>query len=89
MYNAFYRKPGALFWRKIKNVTGDSSFFFNGRDGTQHVQPLRVLTLADNTRIELPMTVIVKFSAERFEEIRAQMSKESGQNIDAGVKRKK
>lgn len=89
MYAVSYKKPGALFWRKIKNVIGDGTYYFEDRNRDQKPMPLRWIQLSDQTRIELPMTVLMKFSPARFEEIREQMSKEAGQQVDAGGKKRK
>jgi len=82
VYTVKFKKPGALFWRKIKNVAGDTVM----RDDTPKIgtnQPfnVRVLFLSDKTRIEIPMSYIIKFSKERHFDIKEQMEKESGQRI--------
>lgn len=61
-YTVFYRFPIWPFWRKFKNVTGD----FQQYDQHMNAIPgVRVLTLAGGSRIELPTSLIIKFSPER------------------------
>lgn len=67
LYSVSYKKPGALFWKTIKNVEGDLMLADDRPGGSNHALPVRVLILADKTRIELPMNgVIIKFSPQRF-----------------------
>lgn len=76
-YTVYYKKPGALFWHKVKNVEGDTTL----ESEKGHVSPMRVLLLSDKTRLEVPMTCLVKFSKERFFDIQANMEREAGQKI--------
>ncbi len=64
-----YKLPNGWFWRKIKNVEGDSVVPENGN---------RVLFLADKTRIELPQEAALSFSPARFEMIKEKMAQETG-----------
>ena len=79
-YTAFYKNPGGFFsrWRKVKKVVGDTII------ETEKGQPLpvRVLFLEDKSRLEVPMSCMIKFSRERFLEIQAKMSREAGQKIE-------
>lgn len=81
-YTVWYKFPREIRWHKIKHVVGDTVM----RDDTPEVgtnQPfnVRVLFLSDKTRIEIPMSYIIKFSKERHFDIKGQMEKESGQTI--------
>ena len=43
--------------------------------------PVRVLYLSDNTRIELPMSCVITFSPSRFEGVRNNAEKTTGQKL--------
>jgi len=79
-YEVYYKKPGGFIWHKVKNVEADTII------ETDNGQALavRVLFLADKTRLEIPMTCLIKFSKERFYDIQNNMESETGQKI--GVK---
>lgn len=77
VYTVYYKKPNGLIWHRIKNVEGDTIF----EDSKGKTMPIRVLFLADKTRIEIPMTFLMKFSKERFFDVQEKMAKESGQEI--------
>lgn len=76
-YTVYYKKPGGFFWHKIKDVEGDTTL----ESEKGNVSPMRVLLLSDKTRLEVPMTCLIKFSKERFFDIQADMEKEAGQAI--------
>jgi len=76
-YTVYYKKPGGFLWHKIKNVEGDTII---DTDKGQAL-PVRVLLLADKTRLEIPMTCLIKFSRERFFDIQNNMEREAGQKI--------
>jgi len=76
VYSVRYKKFGSLFWKTVKNVEGDTIM-----DHVGQALPVRVLLLADKSRIEIPMDCIIKFSKERFYDIQKQMEKEAGQKI--------
>ncbi len=77
-YTAFYKKPRGLFWHKIKNVKADA--IYEARTG-EH-QPVRVLVCEDETRYEIPMALyLIKFSKERFLDIKQKAEQEAGQKI--------
>lgn len=82
LYTVWYKKPKGLFWHKVKDVEGDTIM----RDdlpnrGTNKPFNVRVLFLTDKSRVEIPMSYIIKFSKERFYGIQEKMGKESGQEI--------
>lgn len=77
-YTAKYQRPGGLFWKTIRGIVGDTCYVAEGGQAL----PVRVLFLEDKTRVELPMSMIIRFSPERFESIRAKMSREAGQRIE-------
>jgi len=76
-YTVYYKKPNGVFWNKVKNIEGDT--IIESQKGES--LPVRVLFLADKTRLEIPMTYIIKFSKERFYMIQDQMERESGQKL--------
>ena len=75
-YVVSYKKPEQFWWRRIRNVVGDTILEHN-----QSVLPMRVLFLADNVRIEIPMDCIIRYSKERFYSIKDQMEQEAGQTL--------
>lgn len=83
VYKVWYKKPGGFIWRKVKDVEADTIIENDKGQGL----PVRVLFLADKTRLEIPMTCIIKFSKERFYDVQANLEREAGQKI--GVKRPK
>lgn len=61
LYSLSYRLKNQIFWRTIKNVAGD-------HPASDLPVATRVVMLADNTRLEIPMDgTLFKFSPERFE----------------------
>ena len=93
LYKVKYKKPGALFWSTVRKVIGDSSMESPGGAGL----PSRVLLLEDNTRMEIPMTCVIKFSKEREEGLVKQsqaiaeaeaMKKEGAKRVIPGRKTK-
>lgn len=77
LYTIWYKKPGTFFWHKLKNVEGDTTM-----ESEKHqALPVRVLYLSDKTRLEIPMSCIIKFSKERFYDIQVNMEKEALQKI--------
>lgn len=82
LYTVRFKKPRALFWKKIKNVEGDTILRDDSpRIGTNQPFNVRVLFLADKSRIEIPMNCIIKFSKERHFDIKDEMEKELGQKV--------
>lgn len=77
LYTVWYKKPGAIFWHKIKDVEGDTII------ETTKGQPLpvRAIFLVNKVRLEIPMNCIIKFSKERFYDVKANLEKEAGQQI--------
>jgi len=75
-YSVWYKKPHGLIWHKVKNVEGDTIM----EDVKGKSLPMRVLLLANKTRLEIPMTCLIKFSKERFFDIQENIRNESGQN---------
>lgn len=79
-YTVWYKK--GIFWHKVKNVEGDTILKDDvPNKGTSQLLPVRVLYLVDKSRIEIPMSCLIKFSKERFYDIKQKMEKESGQRI--------
>jgi len=72
-----YKRSKSLFWKKIKNVVGDSTLTINDSKINY-----RVFFLEDNTRMEIPLTdTVFVFSKERFDLIKQNINKESGVKI--------
>ena len=58
-YSVKYKKTGSLFWKRIKNITGDNLI---------QSPPMRIFDLKDKTRIEVTTNdMIFCFSSERSE----------------------
>jgi hypothetical protein len=74
MYTVKIKRPSGLFWKTLKNVTGDSII----ETGTGVALPVRVFFFSDESRLEVPMTYLIRFSPERAASIRKSISKETG-----------
>jgi hypothetical protein len=74
LYTVKYRLPGQWFWRKIKNVKGDSSI----PELTNTNHPYRIILKADGGRFEIPWTAEFVFSKEREASIAASIRREAG-----------
>jgi hypothetical protein len=81
LYTVYYKQPGGLFWRKLKRVKGDTIYRDDSLGGTKMPIPVRVLILEDETRLEIPCSMIIRFSRERFFSIKQKMESEAGQAI--------
>jgi len=77
LYTVWYKKPGRIFWHKIKDVEGDTIIETTNR----HPLPVRVLYLVNKIRLEIPMDCIIKFSKERFYDVEKNLEQEAGQKI--------
>ena len=82
LYTVWYKKPGGFIWHKVKGIEGDTTM----ESEKGQPLPVRVLFLSNKTRLEIPMTCVIKFSKERFYDIQAAMEKESGQRISSSKK---
>jgi hypothetical protein len=89
MYSVTIKKPGSIFSRTFKDVKGDGLIWFEDRDRGQQVVQARYLILEDGRRIEIPLTVVIEFSAEREAVIRESLSKEAGQAVIVNKAKKK
>jgi hypothetical protein len=89
MYSVTIKKPGSIFSRTFKDVKGDGLIWFEDRDRGQQVVQARYLILEDGRRIEIPLTVVIEFSAEREAVIREGLSKEAGQAVIVNKAKKK
>ena len=76
-YSVKFKTPQGLFYHTIRDVTGDTII----ETDKGQALPVRVFFLADKSRVEIPMSCIIRFSKERFFDIQAHMSAEAGQNI--------
>jgi len=72
LYSVKYRFSGQWFWRTMKNVKGDG--IIEGGNS-------RFFILADETRIEIPVSCEFCFSSKRFEVIKSNMENQVGQTI--------
>lgn len=77
LYTVWYKKPGRIFWHKIKDVEGDT--IIETEKG--QALPVRAIFLVNKTRLEIPMDCIIKFSKERFYDVQATLEREAGQKI--------
>lgn len=73
-YTVKYKKPGWLFWRKLKGIKGDGILF--GQNG--QTVPVRYFILSDDSRIELPMSMMFKFDAYRCRAVEEDIRKTAG-----------
>ena len=73
-YVVKYKKPEWWFWRKIKNVKGDGILFGQGGQ----VVPMRYFILSDDSRIELPMSMMFRFDSYRCRMIKKSIREEAG-----------
>ncbi len=74
-YTVKYKKPGWLFWLKIKNLKGDGILF--GGPNNQTISS-RYFILHDDSRIEMPINLMFKFDSSRCKMIDNQIRKETG-----------
>lgn len=77
LYTVYYKKPGRIFWHKIKDVEGDTII----ETVKGQALPVRAIFLVNKTRLEIPMDCIIKFSKERFYDVQASLEREAGQKI--------
>lgn len=75
LYTVRYKKPGRIFWHKIKDVEADTIIETAKGQGL----PVRVIFLVNKTRVEIPMNCIIKFSKERFYDVQANIEREANQ----------
>lgn len=64
-YTVWYRKN--IFWKRVKNVEADDAY-----ETDKGPLPVRVLYLENKTRLEIPMSCLIRFSRARYDDIRAQ-----------------
>lgn len=74
MYSVKYKHPDWWFWKELQGIKGDGIMF--GESG--QVVPMRFFILVDETRVELPMTMMFRFDPGRFRAIENSVRKESG-----------
>lgn len=74
-YTVKYKRPGWTFWRRIKGVKGDGILF--GGPGNQAVAS-RYFILSDDSRIELPISMMFQFDRYRCRMIEENIRRESG-----------
>jgi len=87
LYTVYYKKPGSLFWKKIKRVKGDTVLVRDDKRDPRSL-PVRVIFCDDETRYELPLnTLILKFSPDRYTHILREMEKQAGQKITTNSRR--
>ncbi|MBA7547195.1 hypothetical protein ES705_39601 [subsurface metagenome] len=75
LYTVWYKKPGRIFWHKIKDVEGDTII----ETAKGQALPVRAIFLVNKIRLEIPMDCIIKFSKERFYDVQANLGREAGQ----------
>jgi hypothetical protein len=74
LYTVKYKKPQWWFWRKLKNVKGDGIVF----GGSGQAIPVRYFILMDESRVELPSSMMFRFDPDRFRMIQEDMRRETG-----------
>ena len=80
LYTVWYKKPGGIFWHKIKDVEGDTII----ATGRGIPVPVRAFFLVNKIRIEIPMSCVVKFSKERYYDLEAIREKEATKKNEKG-----
>lgn len=75
LYTVWYKKPGRIFWHKIKDVEGDTII----ETAKGQTLPVRAIFLVNKIRLEIPMDCIIKFSKERFYDVQSNLDREAGQ----------
>jgi hypothetical protein len=76
-YTVWYRKN--IFWKRVRNVEADDAY-----ETDKGALPVRVLYLANKTRLEIPMSCLIKFSRERHDDIQALAEKLRAENVEGG-----
>lgn len=76
-YTVKYKKPEWVFWRTLKGIKGDGILYQQHGDITRPV-PVRYFILSDDSRIEIPMTLMFKFDSYRCRKIEEDIRKEAG-----------
>jgi len=74
-YTVKYKRPDDYFWTTIEKVEGDA---------VMKECAYRFFILEDQSRIEVPLGYLFKFSKERFLVIKKNMEKEAGLKIVTG-----
>lgn len=72
LYTVWYKKPGRIFWHKIKDVEGDTII----ESDKGQALPVRVFFLVNKVRLEIPMDCVIKFSKERFFGVQINLERE-------------
>lgn len=85
LYTVWYKKPGKIFWHKIKDVEGDTII----ESDRGQALPVRVFLLVNKIRLEIPMDCVIKFSKERFYDVQTNRDREAGQKtkIEQGARK--
>lgn len=74
VYNVKYKHPSWTFWRTLKRVKGDGFCFTDRGDVVQS----RYFILEDNSRIEIPVTMLFVMEPNRFNMIREEINRKTG-----------
>lgn len=74
IYSVEYKQPGDFFWKELPGIKGDGIMFAE----SGQVVPMRYFILVDETRVEIPMTMMFRFDPGRFRAIENSVRKESG-----------
>ena len=67
-YTVWYKRY--FFWKRVRRVEADDAY-----ETDKAALPVRVLYLANKTRLEIPMSCLIKFSRERYDDAQAQKEK--------------
>jgi hypothetical protein len=73
-YSVEYKTPDGWFWHRLENCNGDGIVF----DQFKQNVPVRYFTFTDNSRIELPMTMMIRFDQGRFNFIEDDIRRQTG-----------
>lgn len=73
-YSVEYKQPGAWFWHELSNVKADGIMWGESKQ----VVPVRYFILTDDSRIELPMTLIIRFDPGRCRAIEEDIRRQTG-----------
>ncbi len=75
VYTVKYKMPGQFFWRKLKGVKGDGILF-----GGPHNETIasRYFIMTDDSRIEMPVSMMFIFDPLRCRVISEGIRREAG-----------
>ena len=83
-YKISVKRPGSNKWEVFENIIGDTTYLaVDKKFKIAQIFPIKVLFLESNERVEIGMGpgVIIKYSVERYYNIKENMSNEAGEDV--------